>query len=212
MSRSCQSATFSMPDLRVAAQHAREAAEPLGEDRVALVRHRRGALLARSRTAPRPRAPRCAAGCGSRSRSARARRRRSRSGRAPAWRSRGTTWVETSSAARPERSITRASTVGRHRGVGADGAGELADRDLLEGSLEALQVAVGLEREAGQAQAEGGRLGVDAVGPPDAERLGDARAPWRRARRGSRARPATRISPGLDAAAAPAPCRARRRR
>ena len=37
---------------------------------------------------------------------------------------------------------------------------------------QALEVAVGLEGEAGEPQAEGGRLGVDAVGAPDAERLG----------------------------------------
>ena len=46
MSRSCQSGTFSKPATRVAAQHAREAADALARDRVALVRHRRGALLA----------------------------------------------------------------------------------------------------------------------------------------------------------------------
>ena len=34
---------------------------------------------------------------------------------------------------------------------------------------EPAQVAVGLEGEAGQPQAEGRRLGVDAVGAPDAE-------------------------------------------
>ena len=79
------------------------ARDPLGADRVALVRHRRGALLARRRTAPRPRAPRCAAGCGSRC------AKRSRPAPAiaiaassSAWRSRGTTWVETSSRAQAE--------------------------------------------------------------------------------------------------------------
>ena len=47
MSRSCHSATFSSAGHGVAAQHAREAADALARDRVALVRHRRGALLAR---------------------------------------------------------------------------------------------------------------------------------------------------------------------
>ena len=65
--------------LGVAAQHAREAGDLLGLDRVALVRHRRGALLARRGTAPGPRAPRCAAGGGPRSRTARGRRRPARS-------------------------------------------------------------------------------------------------------------------------------------
>ena len=46
MSRSCQRAMFSSPGLGVAAQDAGEAGDPLGADRVALVRHRRGALLA----------------------------------------------------------------------------------------------------------------------------------------------------------------------
>jgi hypothetical protein len=45
MSRSCQRATFSLRRQGVAAEHAREAADPLADDRVALVRHRRGALL-----------------------------------------------------------------------------------------------------------------------------------------------------------------------
>ena len=36
---------------------------------------------------------------------------------------------------------------------------------------QALEVAVGLEGEAGEPQAEGGRLGVDAVGASDAERV-----------------------------------------
>ena len=45
MSRSCQSATFSRPGLGVAAQEPRDAGDPLADDRVALVRHRRGALL-----------------------------------------------------------------------------------------------------------------------------------------------------------------------
>ena len=38
-------------------------------------------------------------------------------------------------------------------------------------SREAVEVAVGLEGEAGEAQAEGRRLGVDAVGAADAERV-----------------------------------------
>ena len=60
---------------------------------------------------------------------------------------------------------------GRDRGVGADGARELAEGELRESVLETGDVAVGLEGEAGQPQAEGGGLGVDAVGAADAERV-----------------------------------------
>ena len=47
MSRSCQSATFSSADEGVRAQDAGQAADALRDDRVSLVRHGRGALLAR---------------------------------------------------------------------------------------------------------------------------------------------------------------------
>ena len=46
MSRSCQSATFSSPTSAWRADDAREPADPLGDDRVPLVRHRRRPLLA----------------------------------------------------------------------------------------------------------------------------------------------------------------------
>ena len=58
---------------------------------------------------------------------------------------------------------------GGHRGVGPDRARELAVGELLEGVLEPLQVAVGLEGEPGEPEPEGRRLGVDAVGAADAE-------------------------------------------
>ena len=47
MSRSCHSVTFSSAGIDGAAHHAGEAGEVLGQHRVALVRHRRAALLAR---------------------------------------------------------------------------------------------------------------------------------------------------------------------
>ena len=47
MSRSCQSGTFSRPTTAARAHDAREARDPLGDLRVALVRHRRRALHAR---------------------------------------------------------------------------------------------------------------------------------------------------------------------
>ena len=46
MSRSCQSATFSSPAIAPRADDARQPADPLGDDRVPLVRHRRRSLLA----------------------------------------------------------------------------------------------------------------------------------------------------------------------
>ena len=46
MSRSCQSAMFSIAAIAFAAQQPREAADLLAADRVALVRHRGRALLA----------------------------------------------------------------------------------------------------------------------------------------------------------------------
>ena len=47
MSRSCQSATSSRPACRLPRRMRARPAQPLGGDRVALVRHGRGALLAR---------------------------------------------------------------------------------------------------------------------------------------------------------------------
>ena len=62
-----------------------------------------------------------------------------------AWRSRGTTWVETGSARSPSRSST-ARLVGRGvRRVGADGARDRPDGRLVERALEPLGVALGLE-------------------------------------------------------------------
>ena len=54
-------------------------------------------------------------------------------------------------------------------GVGAHGAAQLAVGDLLVGAGEALFVPLALKREAGQAQAEGGGLGVHAVGAAHAQ-------------------------------------------
>ena len=72
-------------------------------------------------------------------------------------------------------------------------------------------VAVGLEGEAGQPQAEGGRLGVDAVGAADAERVAVLQRP-RDQGVAVGARPGDDDLAGLLQLHAPAPCRARRRR
>ena len=88
-----------------------------------------------------------------------------------AWRSRATTWVETGSRARPRRAEDPLLEVGRGGGVGAHGARHRADGHLREGALQAAEVAVGLEGEAGQLDPERRRLGVDAVRAPDAQRV-----------------------------------------
>ena len=172
MSRSCQSATFSTPGLRVAAQHARQAGDALGGDRVALVRHRARALLARAerlldlahlgalevadlgREALEP-------GAGQRD-------RLQHLGVAVARDDLGGDGLGRAARAA---SSTRRSKSGRGR-VGADGAGDRARRGLRERALEPLDVAMRLEREAGELEAERRRLGVDAVRAPDAERRG----------------------------------------
>ena len=59
--------------------------------------------------------------------------------------------------------------VGAGGGVGADGARDGTDADLLEGALQAEEVPVCLEGEAGEPQAEARRLRVDTVGPADGE-------------------------------------------
>ena len=84
--------------------------------------------------------------------------------------------------------------------VGADGARDRAHRRLREGALEPRGVARGLHGEAGELEPERRRLGVHAVGAPDAERWPGARGPARPARRRARARP--RRSPRRPGAAA----------
>ena len=85
-----------------------------------------------------------------------------------AWRSRATTCVEIGSPrVRADRAPALESWVGRS--VGADGPGHGADCGLRKGSLQALGIAVGLEREPGELDPECGRLSVHAVGPTGAE-------------------------------------------
>ena len=174
-------------------------------DRVALVRHRARALLAGAerlldlahlgalqvadllREALQP-------GAGERDRAAAA-RRGGRAGR-PGWRP-----------ARPRARAARAparSKSGPERRVGADRAGDRAGRRLRERALQPLGVAVRLDREAGELEPERGRLGVDAVGAADAQRVRRARAPARRAPRPARARAGTITSPARRSCSASA--------
>ena len=73
--------------------------------------------------------------------------------------------------------MTLRSTAGRHGSVGADRARELADPDALDHTLQTMQVAVGLEGEACEAQAEGGRLGMDSVGAAHGQGLAVLESP-----------------------------------
>ena len=75
------------------------------------------------------------------------------------------------------------------RGVGADGARELADAHPLERARDALAAAVELERPAGELQPEGRRLGVDAVRAADLQRLAVLARRARRRRRSARSMP-----------------------
>ena len=71
MSRSCQSAMFSSAAIALPRITRARPVDLLAADRIALVRHRRGALLALARTAPRSRRSRSSAGRGSRARTSR---------------------------------------------------------------------------------------------------------------------------------------------
>src|SRR5436190_1314789 len=59
----------------------------------------------------------------------------------------------------------------RDGGVGADGAGDLADGDLLLCLRKAVDVAAHLVVPGGELEAEGGGLGVDAVAAAQAARV-----------------------------------------
>src|SRR3954452_6565659 len=158
--------------LRVPAQHAREAADALAHDRVALVRHRARALLL-------PRAERLLGladlgalevadlgrealepGAGE---SDRLQQRRVAVARDDLGRHRLGRERQAREHARLE--------VGVGRAVRADGAAQRADRRLCERLAQPLRVALGLEREPGELDAERRRLGLHAVGAPDAHRL-----------------------------------------
>ena len=208
MSRSCHRATSWRPACRFAADDPGQPADRLGGDRVALVGHRRRALLPRLEAFAAPRRPRCAGGGAARRRSTRTSTpstrtptatRRDGRGRSPespapdggrARRRRG--------ARPPDRCWSRcrprptACTPPRSRSPCAAGA-----------------IAIELQRPQRDLGAERGRLGVDAVGAADHHRVavlagegddgGDQRVDRRR-----RAAGRHRASPST------APCRRRR--
>ena len=103
-----------------------------------------------------------------------------------AWRSRGMTWVETGSAVSPSFSATCASTRGSILAK-VPTAPEMAQVAISAARRdEPLAVARELGVVPGELQAEGGRLGMDAVAAADGRRVTCAR--WR----GASARPAAR--------------------
>jgi hypothetical protein len=165
MSRSCQSR------LRVASQHAREAADPLADDWIALVGHRARSLLALAKglldlshlrplqvpdleRQPLQRRPRDS-------------KRRHELGMTVAWDDLGRKRLCAKAKALQDVCLD----VGLQGRVGADRAGELADLDLLERPHQAPGIAVALEGEASQLEAESRGLGVHAVCATCADRV-----------------------------------------
>ena len=152
MSRSCHRATFSSAGRPQQSDPMRaQAGQVLGQDRVALVRHRRGALLARGEVFLRLAAPRCAAGGGSPTATFSMEPARTPGSAKKAWRDgrAGSTWVETGSGVRPIAPQTCSSPRGIHIGEGAHRARDGAGRDLRAGAIQPLLVAVELGIEAG---------------------------------------------------------------
>ena len=89
-----------------------------------------------------------------------------------ACRSRWTIWVLTGSACRPELGQDLGLDLGAEVAVGADGAGDLAGRDVVGRGREAASVAVDLERPAGELEPERRRLGMHRVGAAHHHRAG----------------------------------------
>ena len=197
--------------LRVPAKDAGEAGDPLGRDRVSLVGHCRRALLALAEgllgLADLGPLEVSDLGCEALEPSARERDRREQRRVAVARHDLGRGILGPDA----ERVANVPLDLWRNGCVGADRAGDGADRGIGERRLEPFQVAVGLECEAGEAEAEGGRLGVDAVRAPDAERVRVLDAPVRPGRRGTRGRPRRRSRPRRGSAGR-ARCRGRRTR
>ena len=159
------------PDEGGAAHDAGEAADALGDDRVALVRHRGRALLALAERLHH------LGDLGPREVAYLERELLERGG---GDRKRGQEFCVAVSLEDLRRGGSRVEPqpfagdsldlrVGR--GVGPDGAGNRPDGSLRERPLQAVGVAVGLEGIGGQLDPEGGRFGMDAVGATDRERV-----------------------------------------
>ena len=172
MSRSCQSATFSRPTTRVAAHDARQPADPLGHDRVALVRHRRRALLAAAERlldlahlGAREVADLEREALERRRRAARARSAARRGGRAG-----GSASSSAPARARAARRRSR-STSGSAAAYVPTAPESLPTRIPSSARATPDAVALELERPAGELEPERRRLGVDAVRAADGERV-----------------------------------------
>ena len=171
MSRSCQSATFSSPTTAPRPDDARQPADPLGDDRVPLVRHRRRPLLTAAEwlldlphlrpgeVADLEREP-LERRCEQRERVqhlgvavALEDLRRARSG------------------LEPEPLAGDPLDLGLGRRVGADSARELADPHPFERPGDAGAITLEREGPARELETEGRRLGVDAVRAADRQGL-----------------------------------------
>ena len=124
---------------------------------------------------------------------------RARAAKKAAWRSRGITWVETGSGLSPSPAATWASTLGSTVAKVPTAPRDRAGRDLPACRQQPAPGALELGVKAGELEAEGGGLGVDAVAAPDAwggRVLAACAAPARssRASRSSIRRSAARVS------------------
>ena len=151
--------------LRIAAHDARQAADPLAEDGIPLVRHRRGAFLflAEWLAHLRDLTPLQVPDVGGELFQA--------AGQDGERRQVGRVTVASDHLSGDRRHLQAQFLQGPlldpwlDRGVGADGAGELANPDLLARGDQPLAVTVELVEPAGQDEAEADRLRMDAVGP-----------------------------------------------
>ena len=151
---------------RVPAQQPGQAGQPLREDGVALVGHRAGTLLAGPEGLLELGDLRVLEvahlGREALDRAARDRQRREERGVPVALHDLGADRVRR----QPQRRECLCLDLRTELRVGADGAGDLARRDVVRWRPEAAStVAVELERPAGELEAEGDRLGVDRVRP-----------------------------------------------
>ena len=158
-------------DERVGPHDARDPADALGRDRVALVRHRRRALLAAAERLLD------LAHLGAREVADLGREAVERRGEQRQRREQLGVTVALQDLRRARSRLEAEPLAGDalHLGLGgrvrADGAGELADAQALDRAHEPLPVAIERERPAGELEAEGRRLGVDAVRATHADRL-----------------------------------------